>query len=408
MHVLIAPDALGATLGAREVGAALAAGWSRGAPHDSVEVCPLSAGGRGFVGLVGAAVDIRPEPDGILLVPGSRGTITAYVGADQDIDTDRSGARLARTIEHAVRAGAARIVVGLPGAHESPGVPDAGAGLLRALGALVLDSAPGDDGAAQRRDERLSTRLAGVTTTDLSGLAAVRERLRGVDLVGATATDVPLLGLHGASASAAAAGVLGAADAHHLERSVGHFAHVVHEVVARSGDLRRPLALAGAGGGAEARGARALTGAPGSGAGGGLGFAICVLGGRLVDGAGLFATVARTTERAEHADLVLTACAALDGASFHGSPLAGAVRAAGEWGVPCVAVAGTSMMSRRERAAAGLNAVVTLDEGRTSGADGSRSGPDELAVSAERLARTWSPARVHGLGVPGPRVLGHS
>ena len=408
MHVLIAPDALGASLGAGPAAAALAAGWSRGAPHDSVETCPLSAGGLGFVGLVGDAVGVLPEPDGVLLVPGTLGTITAYIDAYRGIDTDRSGAVLARAIEHALSAGAARVVVGLPGPHEASGVPDAGAGLLAALGALVPGRMPASDGPSQRCEERLSTRLGAVTTADLSGLAAVRERLRGVDLVGATATDVPLLGLHGASASAAAAGVLGAADAHDLERSVGHFAHVVHEVVERAGDVRRPLMLAGAGGGSRPVGVRALTSASGSGAGGGLGFAICALGGRLVDGADLFATVARTTERAEHADLVLTACAALDGASFHGSPTAVAVRSAAEWGVPCVAVAGTSMMSRRERAAAGLNAVVTLDEGRAPGVGGLRSGQAELAISAERLARTWSPGRVQGLGVTGPRVLGHS
>lgn len=396
MHVLIAPDALGTALGAPGTGTALAAGWARGAPHDSVEVCPLSAGGRGLVGLVAAAVGVRPGDDGVLLVPGTRGSTTAYIEAHRYVDPEESSLDLARSIERALDAGAGRVVVGLPGPQES-GVPDAGAGLLTALGAL----APGVPGGGP---DLWTARLGAATTTDLDGLAGVRERLRGIDLVGAAATDVPLLGLHGASAGAAAAGALDPSRAHDLERAIGHFAHQVREVVALAGAARSPLALVGPGvGEVHPPGAgRALTSGAGTGAGGGLGFALCALGGRVVDGAGLFAAAVGLRARAERADLVLTACGDLDGATFHGSPTEAAVRAAGEWGVPCVAVAGTSLMSRRERAAAGLNGVVTVDEGRAGAGAPGRAG-DELERAAERLARTWSPARALG-----PGVLGHS
>lgn len=397
MHVLIAPDALGSALGASDTGAALAAGWSRGAPHDSVEVCPLSAGGRGLVALVAAAAGVPPGDDGVLLVPGTRGSTTAYIDSHRYVDLARSSFDLAQSIERALDAGAGRVVVGLPGPQESSGVPDAGAGLLTALGAL----APGVPGGGT---DLLVARLGATATADLDGLAGVRERLRGIDLVGAAATDVPLLGLHGASAAAAAAGVLDSARAHDLERAIGHFAHQVREVVVRVGDVRRPLGLVGPGA-AEVHppgAGRALTSGAGTGAGGGLGFALCALGGRVVDGAGLVAAAVGLRARAEGADLVLTACGDLDGATFHGSPAEAAVRAAGEWGVPSVAVAGTSLMSRRERAAAGLNGVVTVDEG-ASGAEAPGRARDELERVAERLARTWSPARAHG-----PGVLGHS
>lgn len=383
MHVLIAPDTFGPDLGAGAAGAALAEGWSRGAPHDTVEVCPLSDGGRGFTVLVAEALGGLPVQDDVLVVPGTHGTSTVYIDAFRYIDGDPSSVRLAAGIERALEVGATRIVVGLPGPHEVPDGPDAGAGLLSTLGALACGAV----------DRSAADRLGAVTATDLDGLAGVRERLRGVDLVGATASDVPLLGLHGASAGAAAAGFLGAEQAQDLERAIGHLAHTVGHVLARASDGRRPLALAGASP-VRADTTRGLSSAPGTGAGGGLGFAICALGGRLVDGATLFGDVAGTSERAGRADLVLTARAEVDGSSFHGSALAVAVRAAAEWGVPCVAVARTSIMSRRERAAVGLSALVDL------GAPGS---PDlavpertaaDLRACAARLARTWSPARV--------------
>lgn len=383
MHVLIAPDTFGPDLGARAVGAALAVGWSRGAPHDTVEVCPLSDGGRGFTALVAEALGDLPMQDDVLVVPGTHGTSTLYIDSFRCIDGDRSSVRLAAAIGRALEIGATRIVVGLPGPHEVPDGPDAGAGLLSALGALSLGAV----------DRAAADRLGAVTATDLAGLAGVRERLRGVDLVGATASDIPLLGLHGASAGAAAAGILGAEQAQDLERAIGHLAHTVGHVLAVATDGRRPLALAGAPA-VRADTTRVLSGAPGTGAGGGLGFAICALGGRLVDGASLFGDVARTSERAGRADLVLTARAELDGSSFHGSALAVAVQAAAEWGVPCVAVARTSIMSRRERAAVGLSALAELRAPSSPDLGGPGGTAVELQACAARLARTWSPSRV--------------
>jgi hypothetical protein len=47
--VVIAPDSYGGTLSAVEAAAALGLGWSRGAPHDTLDLVPLSDGGPGFV-----------------------------------------------------------------------------------------------------------------------------------------------------------------------------------------------------------------------------------------------------------------------------------------------------------------------------------------------------------------------
>lgn len=400
MHVLIAPDAFPPHIGARRAGEALAAGWSRGAPHDSIDVCALSDGGAELVELVAGSVGLRPAPGGVLRVPGTNGASTAYIDARRCIDRDRSSSSLAARLEQSVRDGATRIVVGLPSAEDEPWPPDAGAELLRDLGALDLgaldDTALDDTALAAGRSSEGPRTLAGllgsVRASDLDGLVGVRERLRRVDIVGAFASDVPLLGLHGASARAAATDAVTPDEAQALERAIGHFAHVVSAVVTGIGP-RRPLLLASHRDGQDGRGTgRALTSGAGTGAGAGLGFALAVLGGRLVNGADVFASVARVSERAQSADLVLTGRGALDGASFHGSPVAVAVRAAGEWGLPCLAVAGTSLMSRREESSVGLHALTTL----APEADGPGETERALVDCADRLARSWSPARVFG------------
>lgn len=385
MHVLIATDTFPPEVGARVAGAALAAGWSRGAPHDTVDLCPLSDGGPGMVGLVAGEVGHEPSAGGVLLVPGTHDSLTAYIDGSRCIDQGRSVATLGARIDEAVLGGATRIVVGLPSAEDDRSVPDAGASVLRELGALVADAWDGGP-------EAVAAGLGSVAPSDLSGLAEVRERLRHVDLVGAVATDVPLLGLHGASARAAATGVVTADEAHALERAIGHLGHVVRGVVAEIGP-RRPMLLAAPSDGTSVRASdRALTSGAGTGAGAGLGFALTVLGGRLVNGADVFASVARLHERAGRADLVLTGRGELDGASFHGSAVAVAVRTAGEWGLPCLAVAATSLLSRREESSVGLNGVATL----VGEPAGQHETERALAACAERLARSWSPARVFG------------
>ena len=82
-----------------------------------------------------------------------------------------------------------------------------------------------------------------MTADDLAGLRELRDRLRGVELVVATDVDVPLLGLHGASAGFAAQKGATPEQAQDLERALGHFAHAA---TAALGDAVRPDLLAGA------------------------------------------------------------------------------------------------------------------------------------------------------------------
>src|SRR3712207_1494164 len=49
VRVLIAPDSFTGTLTAGEAARAIADGWARHAPGDTLDLCPLSDGGPGFV-----------------------------------------------------------------------------------------------------------------------------------------------------------------------------------------------------------------------------------------------------------------------------------------------------------------------------------------------------------------------
>ncbi|SDD01415.1 glycerate kinase [Sanguibacter gelidistatuariae] len=393
MHVLIAPDRFaGADTdstdsttstdftgadGTRRIGAALVAGWLRGATHDTVDLCPLSDGGPGFAGLLAQACGwAPPDADGVLGVAGAR---TAYIDSAVALaaSSQDGSAPVAAQIERAIAAGATRIVVGLGTPTDLPGLPDAGAGLLAALGVRGL-GARGLGGEAPRPD----------------GLGEVLDRLRGIDLVAATATDIPLLGLHGASAGAADAGASTREAAQQREREIGRVADALWQARERARAASPSaglLALAPAQAVMVTPRARDLTALPGAGAGGGLGFALALLGARLLPGATVYAQVVGLTARAQSADLVITAREDLDGASFHGSGVEQAALAASGYGIACVALAERSMMNRRELAAVGLSASYPL---RPDGAGSQRAESVEARAGAvaERVARSWSPS----------------
>ncbi|MBC7549949.1 MAG: glycerate kinase, partial [Cellulomonas sp.] len=276
----------------------------------------------------------------------------------------------------ALEAGATRIVVGLGGSATN----DAGAGMLAALGV----------GAATRgAPSEVLTRGGGplglVTVDDLTGLGALRESLAGIELLVATDVDVPLLGLHGASAGFAPQKGATPEQAQELERALGHFAHAAVAVLGP--DAVRPDLLASA---RTASPAARLTGLPGAGAAGRLGFALALLGGGTVPGPGLVADGVGLAARIAVADLVVTGEGRLDWQSLHGKVVAAVAHAALAAGVPTVVIAGQVDVGRREWGAAGIAgayAVAVAPEG-VAAAFADPAGT--LAARAQRVARTWS------------------
>src|SRR5450830_523677 len=393
MRVLIAPDGFGGTLTAQEAATALQDGWLRAAPGDDLRTCPLSDGGPGFLDTLRAslggelvAVTVSSPlgaqvPAALLLVEGADGTRTAYVESshalglplvplDRRDPTRTTSYGVGELIRAAVDTGARRVVVGLGGSATN----DGGAGMLAALGVGSPDGVLTRGGGG----------LGGVTADDLAGLAAVRADLRHVDLVAATDVDVPLLGLHGASAGFAPQKGATPEQAQELERALGHFAHAAVGALA---EVVRPDLLAGA---RSASPVTRLTAQPGAGAAGGLGFGLALLGARLVPGSALVADAVDLTRRIADVDLVVTGEGTFDWQSLHGKVVAAVAERALTVAVPTIVVAGQVTVGRRELAAAGLTAAYAVAEGPDEVAAAPADPAGTLSRRAERVARTWS------------------
>jgi len=346
--VVIAPDSFGGSLSASQVATALGEGWRRGAPHDTVELVPLSDGGPGFVDVLAAALPSgellpttvedpygRPVPAAVLL----DGT-TAYVEsaqacglhlmAPEERDPERASTRgVGQLLRVALDAGAGRVVVGLGGS----GTNDAGLGALETLG----DWPP------------------------------------SVELVAASDVDAPLTGASGATAvfgpQKLAPGA-GSAVLDRLERRMVAAAEVLRE-----------------------RAGRPVAGLDGAGAAGGLGAALLALGATRVPGIALVMEAVGLRDRLAGAGVVVTGEGCYDATSLRGKVPNGVARWAQAEGVPCVVVAGVSAVGVREARAHAVDEVHTTSEA-AGGEAGSLAEPARwLAVVAERLARQWSPAR---------------
>ncbi|WP_407343860.1 glycerate kinase [Pengzhenrongella phosphoraccumulans] len=399
MRVVIAPDCFGGTLTAHEAAIALRDGWLRSAPHDELDLCPLADGGPGFLDAVRAslggellAATVRSPlhdavPAAVLVVDGPDGVRTAYLESAQAaglalVAPDRRDPTVTTTygvgelLRVALEAGATRIVVGLGGSATN----DAGAGMLAALG---VGAAP--DGNPSDLLTHGGGPLGLVTASDLTGLGALRESLAGIELLVATDVDVPLLGLHGASAGFAPQKGATPEQAQELERALGHFAHTA--VTALGPDAVRPDLLASA---RTASPAARLTGLPGAGAAGGLGFALALLGGRIVSGSGLVADGVGLAARIAVADLVVTGEGRLDWQSLHGKVVAAVAQAALASGVPTVVIAGQVEVGRREWGAAGIAGAYAVAETPDQVAAAFADPAGTLADRSERVARTWS------------------
>jgi len=363
VHVLVAPDKFAGTLTAAQAAAAIADGWRRAAPADTLELMPLADGGPGFLEVIAAAVPGRTrsalvtgplgEP-----VPGRIhiGAKTAYIEAadacglhlipperrDPEVTTSYGVGQL---MAAAVDAGAGRLVVGLGGSATN----DAGAGLLAALGAQPADA----------------LRCGGSSLSTLKGaeIAPARGRIHGTELVIASDVENILYGSHGASVTFGPQKGASPEQVERLDAALRHFAQVVDWRPANQ---------------------------PGAGAAGGIGYALLLLGGRRTPGAELVLDALGARDRATRADLVLTGEGNLDWQSLRGKVVAGVARVAQEAGRPCVVIAGQVRVGRRELSAMGVDAAYSAADAVGSAEAALASPASSLAAAAERVARTWS------------------
>ncbi len=381
-RVLLAPDKFKGTLTAAEVAAHLAAGIRSVRPDAEIVVVPVSDGGDGLIDAVRRVgferVPARAAgPTGVV-------TDTGFVrrGAEAVIEmaeicglarlpggvltpSTATSRGVGEIVRAALDAGCKEILLGVGGSAST----DGGAGMVRALGAKVLDAtgAELDDGGEA---------LARVVRVDLTGL---HPRLSQTTITVACDVDNPLTGPSGAASVYAPQKGAAPELVAILDQALTAWADVV---AATTGEDLRDT--------------------PGAGAAGGVGFAaIAVLGAQLRPGAEVVMDLTGLEDALADADLVVTGEGSLDTQTLHGKAPAGVAAAAVKAGVPVVAVAGRCLLDSGSLAAAGIGSCYALTDEETYPEESFRAPALLLERIGARIAR-------HELAAPVARDLGAS
>ena len=260
LRVVVAPDSFGGALDSVAVAIAIATGWSTVRPDDEILRRPMADGGEGTLAAVADALGDAAErrtlttTDALgreieadwLVLDGGRGAFVEMAAASglarltSDERTPESARRASTRgtgdlLRAALDAGVERITIGLGGSATT----DGGSGLLRALGARLLDAAGADlpEGGAA---------LAALDRVDASGLDP---RLGDVQIVVASDVTNPLCGPRGAAATY---GPQKGADPASVEELDAALAAYGRAIEAATGRLVADLPGAGAAGGTTA------------------------------------------------------------------------------------------------------------------------------------------------------------
>jgi glycerate kinase len=327
LRVLIIPDKFKGTLTAAAAAEAIARGWRKARPEDSLDLLPMSDGGDGFgevtsellkarlqhVKTVDAAH--RPcvarwwwEPRTRTAIIESAAVIGLAMLPPQrfhpfQLDTLGLGA----VVRAAAKRGARRCLMGIGGSATN----DGGFGLARALGWEFLN-----------HQGELIERWTGLD--QLERIDAPQRRHWFSGFVVATDVENRLLGRRGASRVYGPQKGLRPEDFVRAERCLGRLARVVKEQFGH--DFARE---------------------PGAGAAGGLGFGLLAfLGAELQPGFDLFARQAKLGRRLRAADLVVTGEGAIDRSTLMGKGVGQIAQRCRKLKIPCIGLAGVVSASR--------------------------------------------------------------
>jgi glycerate kinase len=329
--VVIAPDKFKGSLPAKEVADAIAAGLRRVVPDVETLACPIADGGDGTIAAaVAAGFEYVPAeatgPTGERVRTGyarKDGTAVVELAAVSGLSMMRELAPLTANtlgvgelIAKALDDGCTRIVLGLGGSAST----DGGAGMVRGLGARLLDA----------RGNEIP--LGGKALLDLETIDV--SNLRHAEIVVASDVDNPLLGEHGAAAVYGPQKGATPEDVALLDGALKHFADIV-----------------GTG----------MADAPGAGAAGGTGFAaLALLGATFRSGIDLVMEMTGLAGKLPGADLVITGEGSFDEQTLYGKGPAGVAQLA--HGIPVVAMAGRIVLNQETLKQHGFSAGYGLTD----------------------------------------------
>jgi glycerate 2-kinase len=375
LKLVAAPNALKGSLSPFAAAAAIASGARRARPDADVRELGIADGGDGTAEVVCRArgghfrevlaLDPlgRPRParyalldDGCAVIDVATASGLTLLRSDELTPLTATSYGTGELMRAALDAGCTRIVLGVGGSA----TVDAGAGILEALGARLLDA----DGQPLPRGGGALARLSCI---DLSSLAP---RLREVPIKVACDVDSPLLGEHGAARSFGPQKGASPADILQLEAALAQLADVVaRQLGARVGQV----ASGGAAGGIAA----ALHG---------------VLGARLSPGIDLVLEAVGFDRAIDGAALCITAEGLLDRQSLRNKGPFGVARRCAARGVPVVALSGGIAPNVTDRDFPELAGMFSICARPMSLEEAMRDAGPLLELAAERVVRLFSRA----------------
>ena len=373
MKIVIAPDSFKESLTALEVAEAIEAGLKKVLPDAEYVKVPMADGGEGTVQSLVDATEGRLISAEVRAPLGNK--VKAEFGLSGDGRTAiiemaaASGLHLVppearnplRTTSYgtgelilaALAEGVEKIIVGIGGSATN----DGGAGMLQALGALLLDAQHQPIGAG-------GGCLQDLAAIDLSGLD---KRLADVEIVVACDVDNPLCGEKGASAVFGPQKGATAEMVQALDSGLQHFAALAARDLGL--DIQSPA---------------------GAGAAGGMGGGVLLLpDARLQAGVQIVMEAVKLAEKVQDADLVITGEGRMDAQSVHGKTPIGVAHTAKAFGKPVIAIVGCLREDYEVVYAQGIDAVFPIIRQLGSLEEILQHGRDNLVSAAQNVARIY-------------------
>ena len=369
MKVLIVPDKFKGTLTAFAASEAIARGWNRVRPKDSLELLPMSDGGDGFGEIISRllqaeiqevkTVDAAHRPlmahwwwapkSKLAIIESARVIGLALLPSAKyhpfELDTFGLGA----VLREAIVKGAKRCLVGIGGSATN----DAGFGLARSLGWQFVT--------------KLGEAVESWTALHLiSQISRPKQTWSFNELLVAVDVRNPLLGKQGCTRVYGPQKGLRPADFPLADRCLNRLARVVKKQFQID-----------------------CANEPGAGAAGGLGYGLrCFAGARLVPGFDLFARFGKLLEKIRSAHLVITGEGAIDQSTLMGKGVGEVAVLCRREGIPCIGLAG--IISDPAAAQLGFTQAHALTPALTAGEKARAEPARWLEKLAAQVARAWA------------------
>lgn len=371
MKIVIAPDSFKDSLSAAEVASAIELGLQEVFPEAELVKCPMADGGEGTVDAILAALAGERRSSRVCgplgepvdarwgWLPESRTAIIEMAEASglQLVALDRRDACVSSTqgtgelIREALELGVRKVILTVGGSATN----DGGAGMLKALGARLLDAA-----GAELPPGGLP--LSGLARIDIDDLDP---RLADVQFELAADVDNPLCGPHGASNTFGRQKGASEEQVLLLDAALGHFANLCQALL---GEDHRDF--------------------PGSGAAGGIGFAArAFLKAGFRPGIEMVAELTGLARHTQGADLVITGEGRFDAQTLRGKTPLGVARIARQQQVPVIVLAGTLGERYADIYEQGIEAAFSLASGPMTLEQACRQAPTLLRERARDIAR---------------------